>query len=230
MVLGALFVVVGALFILYPGTLMAPNHVSDRTYLVRVPPGSYSNFSAEVGPRQTLTATISSSPEPVDFFLMNSSNFAAWTSRGNPPTNVYPQSSKFNATNYSFAVAGTGTTQNYTLVFISLSSNTPNNVLLNLVVDNQAGFLQANAAPLIAIVCGVALALFGATRRSKVVEKPEEEEESHGGEGGLGGGLLGGIFGGSSAGERAPVRKCRYCGAELQEGAAFCSSCRMSQL
>lgn len=217
-----LLIIVGGVFILYPGTLLPPNQVSDRTKLVRIAAGNYSSVQVSVGPQETVAVTLSSSPEAVDFFLMNSSDFSTWTARGNPPTNVYPQSSEFNATKYSFSIASTGATKNYTLVFLSRSLNTPNNVLVHLVVDNEADFLQTNVVWIILIACGLGLAVFGATRRKKVVEEPPEEESSQGG------GLLG-LFGGSGDADRRVAGTCRRCGAKLEEGSSFCPSCGMSQ-
>jgi hypothetical protein len=69
-----------------------------------------------------------------------------------------------------------GAAQSYTLVFLSRSPTTFDNVLVHLVVDNQADFVQTYAFPLILIVCGLALVLFGATRRKKTVIEPVEEK------------------------------------------------------
>jgi len=222
-VLGLLFVVVGVLFILYPNVLLSPTHVSDRTDLVRIAPGNYSALHQAVGPTQSLSVTLTSSPQPVDFFLMNSSNFASWTAKGNPPTDIYPQYSKLGATSFSFQVPGAGSPANYTLVFLSTSLSAPNTVEAQLVVDNQVGFFQANLVPIIVLICGIALVALGATRKGKVEEKPPEEEVK---EASQGSGLMG-LFGGGSS--QQPGRTCRYCGASVEEGAAFCPSCHRSQ-
>jgi len=218
-VLGVLILAIGVLFFLYPTVMTPPVHASDHSKLVRVAPGNYSYFQATLSPQQTLTVSISSSPQAVDFFVMNSSEFATWNSRGNPPADVYPQYSKLNATNYSFTTSTASKAENLTLVFLSRSLSAPNNVLVHLVIDTQTTFLQANEVPILILVCGIALILFGATRKDKVVVEPAEEAPSQPSGGGLAG-LLGGSFGG---------RTCRYCGASVEEGAAFCPSCKRSQ-
>ena len=219
--LGVLFVAIGVLFILYPTTLVAPSHVSNRTVLVRVIPGNYSAVNAPLNATETLSVGITSSPQPVDFFLMNSSSYATWNSKGNPPTNIYPQYSKLNVTNYSFQVVGGDTAENFTLVFLSTSLSAPNNIEVQLTVDKQVGLLQANLVPIIIILCGVAVIAFGATRKGKVEEVPQEEKE----EPSQGGGLMGLLGGGGSP---PSGRKCRYCGADVEEGAVFCPSCHRS--
>jgi hypothetical protein len=222
-VLAALLVVIGALIFVYPGILSNSSPSYDRTLLVRVAPANYSYFQAKLGPQQSLRATLSSSPEGVDFFLMNSGNFSAWTLRGNPPSDVYSQS-KLDAGNYSFAVTGTGAPEDYYLVFISRSSDTPTNVLVHLVVNQVTP--EATVVPLLFVAFGVALALIGATRRKKDTEVAAHEEESQ--EESQGGGFLG-LFGGTGVGDSSALRKCRYCGAELGGDSAFCPSCGMSQ-
>lgn len=226
-VLGALLVAIGALIFVYPGILSSSSPSYDHAVLVRVAPANYSYFQAKLGPQQTLQATLSSSPEGVDFFLMNSGNFSAWTSRGSPPSDVYSQS-KLDAENYSFAVTGAGAPENYYLVFISRSSDTSTDVLVHLVINQVTP--EATAVPTIFVALGVALALIGATRRKKTAEvaaheeesQEESQEESHGG------GFLG-LFGGTGVGDSSALSKCRYCGAELEGGSAFCPSCGMSQ-
>ena len=226
-VLGALLVAVGALIFVYPGILSNSSPSYNRTLLVRVTPANYSYFQANLGPQQTLQATLSSSPEGVDFFLMNSGNFSAWTSRGNPPSDVYSQS-RLDAENYSFAVTGTGAPEEYYLVFISRSSDTPTNVLVHLVINQVTP--ETTVVPLIFVAFGVALALIGATRRKKDAEVKAHEEESReeSQEKGQGGGFLG-LFGGTGVGDSSALGKCRYCGAELEDDSAFCPSCGMSQ-
>jgi len=216
-VLGVLLVAIGALVFTYPGILSSSSPTYDHTVLIRIEPGNYSYVQTTLDPQQTLQATISSSPESVDFFLMNSGNFSAWTSRGNPPSEVYPQS-RFDAQNYSFGVTGTGAPAEYFLVFTSRSLNMSTNVLVRLVI-NQA-VPEATVIPLILVILGVALALIGATRRKKVVEMTAQTEESQEG------GFLG-LFGGTGAEDSSA--KCRYCGANLEDDSAFCPSCKMSQ-
>jgi len=218
-VLGVLLVAIGALVFTYPGILPSSSPSYDHTVLVRIAPGNYSYVQTTLDPQQTLQATISSSPESVDFFLMNGGNFSTWTSRGNPPSDVYPQS-RFDAQNYSFAVTGTGAPDGYYLVFMSRSLNTSTNVLVHLLI-NQA-IPGATAIPLIFGILGVALALIGATRGKKVEEVTAQTEESQEG------GFLG-LFSGTGVGDSSAQGKCRYCGANLEDDSAFCPSCKMSQ-
>lgn len=227
-VLGVVFMALGVAFILYPGVLITPTHAFDRSYVVLISPDSYSNVNKSLGPQQTLTVTIQSSPYPVDFFLMNTTSFSTWNSRGNPPSEVYPQWSKSNVTDYTFSVGGIGAARNYTLVFISLSPTTSTDVEVTVVVDNPQSFLQENSIPLVLLVCGVALAAFGATRGGgkKPLPPPEEQEEQTGG---LGEGLLSGLLGGGSSSAPVAERRCRRCGAPLEEGAMFCPVCNTSQ-
>jgi hypothetical protein len=219
--LGLLIAVIGVLFILYPSYLFTPSHYSQATKLVRVAPGNYSSIPEPLLSQQTLNVEIQSSPQPVDFFLMNSSSYSAW-SKGSPPTDVYPQYSKFNVSDYSFSVSTGSTAQSYTLVFLSRSLSTPNNLIVRISVDSQSSFLQTNAIPLLILVCGVAIVLVGATRGKKEVEAPPPEEEPKGG------GLMG-LFGGSQDSASPETGRCRYCGASVPEGAAFCPSCNRSQ-
>jgi hypothetical protein len=218
-VFGVLLVAIGVLIFVYPGILSFSSPSSGYTVLVRISPGNYSYIQRELGPQQTLQATLTSSPEGVDFFLMSGGNFSAWTSRGNPPTDVYPQS-RLDAMNYSFAVTGTGVPENYSLVFISRSSNTPTSVLVHLVINQAVAWTTDATLTLVAL--GVVLVLIGATRRKKVVEVPARAEE------GEGGGFLG-LFGGTGVGDSSAQGKCKYCGAELEGDSTFCSSCGMSQ-
>jgi hypothetical protein len=220
-VLGVLLVAIGAFIFAYPGILSSSSPEYDHTLLVRIAPGNYSCIQTSLGPQQTLQATITSSPEGVDFYLMNSTNFSAWTSRGNPPVDVYPQS-KFDAENYSFAVTGTstGAPEDYSLVFISRSSNTTTDVLVHLVINQVIS--GTTVASLILVASGVALALFGITRKKQAVEVADETEDSQES------GFLG-LFGEAGVGGGRAPAKCRYCGAELEGDSAFCSSCKMSQ-
>lgn len=220
-VLGVLLVVIGVVVFASPGILSPSSTAYDHTLLVRVAPGNYSYVQMALGPQQTLRVALSSSPEGVDFFLMNSSGFSAWTSDKNSPSNVYPQS-ELGARNYSFAVTATGTSEDFSLVFISRSSNMSTSVLLHLVIDQEARIIEPVIVPLVIAACGVALALFGATRGKKAVEGPAQADESQGG------GFLG-LFGGTSVKSRPLVGTCRHCGARLEEGAVFCSSCGTSQ-
>jgi hypothetical protein len=229
--LGVVFIALGALFLFFPTTLSPPTHVSSRTFLLRVSPDGYSNFNQSLGPQQTLTGTMISTPHPVDFFLMNTGNYSTWNSRGHPPSEVYPQSSKSNATNYSFTMGVSNVAMSYTMVFISRSPTSSTSVQLTVVVDSSQSLLQANTPTIILFVCGLALVVFGATRRGKKPEPPpaQKEEEPSGG-----GGFLGGLFGGTSSSteeSQMPAgKRCRYCGAQLEQSANFCPSCRMSQL
>jgi hypothetical protein len=216
-VLGALLIVIGGLFLFYPSYFSSPSTVYDRTFLVRVAPGNYSYVQATVNPQQTLQATIASGPTSVDFFLMNNDNFSAWTNKGSPPSQVYPQS-KFDVQNYSFSIAGTGSSEDYYLLLNSRDLNMSTSVLVHLMLLNGPGTLET-LAPLVFIVLGVVVAVFGATRRKKVEEPPPEAEENTGG-----GGLFS-LFSGSSP----EVPKCRFCGAELQVGSKFCPSCHTAQ-
>jgi hypothetical protein len=218
-VLGVLLGAIGALIFVYPGILSSSSASHDQTLLVRIAPGNYSYIQTRLGPQQTLQATLSSSPEGVDFLLMNSGNFSAWTSRGTPPSDVYPQS-KLDAENYSFAVTGSGALDEYSLVFISRSLDTPTNVLVHLVINQVTP--GATVPSLILVALGVALVIFGATRRNKAVVVTEQTEESQEG------GFLG-LFGGTGVGDGSAPGKCRYCGADLEGDSAFCSSCKMSQ-
>jgi hypothetical protein len=220
-VLGVLLIAIGAFIFAYPGTLSSSSPAYDRTLLLRVAPGNYSYIQTELGPQQTLQATLSSSPEGVDFFLMNGSTFSAWTSRGNLPSDVYPQS-RFDAENYSFAVTDTGAPDQYSLVFVSRSSNTSTSVLVHLVINQAIPGTTTTAASLILVASGAALALFGATRRKEAVEVKDQTADSQEG------GFLG-LFGGTGFGGGPAIGKCRYCGAELEGDSAFCSSCKMSQ-
>jgi hypothetical protein len=220
-VFGALLLVIGAVGLISPGILSSSSTVYDHTLLVRVAPGNYSRLQMALGPQQTLQVALSSSPVGVDFFLMNSSAFSAWASGKNEPSNVYPQS-ELDARNYTFATTATGTHENYSLVFISRSSNMSTSVLLNLVIDQEANTIETMGVPLVIIVCGVALALFGATRGKKTVEMPAQAHETQGG------GLLG-LFGRPAVENRPSVGMCRHCGASLEKGAVFCAFCGTSQ-
>jgi len=216
-VTGALLVVIGGLILFFPNVLTPPTQVYDHTYLLRVAPGNYSSVQVTVEPQQTLLGTIASGPDTVDFFLMNHGNFTAWTTRGSPPSQVYPQS-KFGILNYTFTVAGSGSSVDYVIVLSSRSSNGTTNALVNLVLDNGAGNLESLYAPLGFIIAGVAIAALGATRKGEPEPEPPKAEEKPTG-------LLGLL---SGIGSTAPTPTCRYCGAEIQEGAAFCPSCHKS--
>jgi hypothetical protein len=215
-VLGVLLIVIGGLFLAFPGILTSPSAAYDHTLLVRVAPDNYSYIQKTLGPQQTLRVTLSSSPEGVDFFLMNSSNFATWTSGRNEPANVYPQS-RLDARNYSFTATAPGTSENYSLVFVSRFSNMSTSVLLHLVIDQEASILDTAVVPLIFVSCGVALMLFGATRRKKAVAVPTQAEETQGG------GFLG-LFGVSE-----DSKSCRFCGHEMPSATVLCPSCGKSQ-
>jgi hypothetical protein len=219
--LGVLLVAIGAFVFASPGILSPSSTVYDHTLLVRVAPGNYSYVQTALGPQQTLRVALSSSPEGVDFFLMNSSSLSAWTSGKNEPSNVYPQS-ELDARNYSFVVTATGTSKDYSLVFISRSSNMSTSVLLHLVITQETSITERVIVPLVIVAFGVALALFGATRGKKAVKEPAQAEEPQGG------GLLG-LFGATSVESRPVVGTCRRCGAGLEEGALFCPSCGTSQ-
>jgi hypothetical protein len=220
-VLGALLVAIGALVFAYPGVFSSQVPASGHLLLVRVSPNNYSYVQQTLSPQQTLQVTMSSSPDSVDFFLMNNGNFSAWTSRGSAPTNVYPQT-RLDVKNYTFPLIGSGSPQSYSLVFVSRSSSTSTNVLLQLETAQGVDTLQSLVVPIIFLASGVASALFGATRRQKVVEAPPQSDESQGG------GFLG-LFGGTDPGVKSVVAKCRYCGADVGAGSAFCPSCKRAQ-
>ena len=167
-VLGALLVAIGVFAFAAPGILSPPSQVYDHTLLVRVAPGDFSYVQRVLLPQQTLQVTLSCSPVGVDFFLMNSSSFSVWTSNKNDPTIVYPQS-ELDARNYSFSTTAPGSPGNYTLVFVSRSSNMTTDVLLHSVVNQEASTVETVWIPLGIIACGAVLAAFGATRREKIV-------------------------------------------------------------
>jgi hypothetical protein len=215
-VFGVLLAVIGGFFFLYPGILASPSAAYDHTLLVRVAPDNYSYVQKALGPQQTLRVALSSSPQGVDFFLMNSSNFASWTSGRNEPANVYPQS-KLDAGNYSFTATASGTPENYSLVFVSRFSNISTSVLIHLVIDQDTNILETVVVPLATFACGVALVLFGATRRPKAVEVPAQAEDIQGG------GFLG-LFGGSEG-----SKSCKFCGHEMSSATVLCPNCGKSQ-
>jgi len=100
---------------------------------------------------------------------MNSSSFSAWVSNKNNPTIVYPQS-VLDARNYSFSVAAHGSSENYTLVFVSRSSNLTTDVLLHFIINQEASATETMWIPLGIAACGVVIAAVGVTRRGKAAK------------------------------------------------------------
>jgi hypothetical protein len=166
-ILGALLAAAGIFTFAAPGIFFSPSPVYDHTLFVQVAPSNYSYVQRTLFPQQMLQVTISSSPEGVDFFLMNSSSFSSWKSSNNDPAIVYPQS-VLDARNYSFTATTHGSLANYTLVFVSRSSNMTTDVLLHFIVNQEASITETVWIPLGIIACGVVIATLGVTRRKKM--------------------------------------------------------------
>jgi len=167
-VLGVLLLIIGGYMLASPGVVTPATAVGNRTVLLRVPQGSYSYVRTSLAPQQTLHVTLSSSPDGVDFFLMNSSNFQTWNATGSPPVDVYPQS-KLNVNNYTFTSGGGGTSEDYALVLISRSTGTPASVLLHITIEDEPSLTETLVIPVLFVVAGFVLLAFGATRRKGAV-------------------------------------------------------------
>jgi len=170
-VLGVFLLVVGGYAFAFPQLLSPPTLVSDRTILSQVAPGNYSTIQATLTPQQTLQASFTSSPESVDFFLMNSSAFSSWNASGHPPVDIYPQST-LDAKNYTFSVTDAEGSDGLSLVVISTSPSGSTNVLFHLVVSREPNLVQTLAIPVVIIALGVASVAFGATRTKKTKVGP----------------------------------------------------------
>ena len=166
-VLGVLLLVVGGYTFVFPQQVSPPTPVSDRTILTRIAPGNYSAVQVALAPQQTLQVSFTSSPESVDFFLMNSSVFTTWNASGHPPINVYSQS-MLDAKNYTFNVADAEGPEGLSLVLVGRSTSTSTNVLLHVVILRESDLVQTLAIPAVITALGVAAVAFGATRTKKV--------------------------------------------------------------
>jgi len=165
-VLGLLLLVIGGYTFVFPQQVSPPTSVSDRTVLTQIAPGNYSAVQVSLAPQQTLQVSFTSSPESVDFFLMNSSVFTAWNASGHPPIDVYPQSI-LDAKNYTFSVADAEGPEGLSLVLVARSTSTSTNVLLQMVVLREPDLVQTLAIPVVITALGVAALAFGATRAKK---------------------------------------------------------------
>ena len=218
LVTGILVVVVGMLFFLFPGVagelgsgLGLTPAPTQSLYLVKVAPGNYSYVSYALSANEELSATISASPQAVDFFLLNAGNFSSWAMSGNEPSQIYPQSA-FNVTKYAFTFTGSGRNQTYYLLFTSRTSASTDVLVRSSLQDSSPGSIMATV-PAVLVGLGAVLALVGAkvggTGRDEAGAAREGAPRSL-----------------PAAEQRTGLgAKCRFCGAGLEEGSGFCPSC-----
>lgn len=214
---GVLILVVGILFLTFPGVAgqlesglgLTPSP-TQSLYLVKVSPGNYSYVTYTLQPADQLSVTISAGPQAVDFFLMNGGNFSSWANTSTTPSQVYPQSA-FNVKNYTFSFAGQGRTQGYYLVFEARSTTSATDVLVRSSVQDSSNSV-ASTVPAAFVGIGIVLALIGVrVGGGKDKERPEGLQERSG-----------------TKASAATTHTCRYCGAQTEDDSRFCRSCGRS--
>jgi len=150
-----------------------------------------------------------SNPQGVDFLLMDQGNFSEFVSGNQPAVQVYNES-RLDVGNYSFSFSHVTTSQNYYLVFKSLSGrNSTTDVMLNMKILTQSSLFDVSFIPISAAVIGVVLVGFGIVVGKPNRKRSKQEDIS------------------------VPVRseaRCAFCGATIPRGNVFCPSCKRSQL
>ncbi len=225
LVLGVILLAVGVLLFVFPGLMsqfgsdlgLLPPAQHPAPYLVRVAPGNFSYLNYAVGPNDEVNVKIATGQQAVDFFLMNQGNFSSWVQGGGGVGQVFPQSA-LDVKNYSFALTGTGRSENYSLVFVSRSTSSPTDVLVQLVRSDTSLGATFTVTPLALIGFGAVLLVLGRGGGGRRQAEPERVETPQATPG-LGGWqeLLG-----------LATPKCKYCGADLGDATGFCPSCKRS--
>lgn len=216
--LGAMLFLAPAVFVDFGAAIgLGSPQAQNTSYLVHVEPANYSYVEYKLGASDTLTATVASGQQTVDFFLMDGTNFTSWARTGEP-SEVFPQSS-LNVRNYTFTVSGSGTPRNYFMVFISRSMSSPTDLLVRLSLHSGGtGSNSLTFSAVLALVGGLSLVTFGARPARKAeaagASRPDEEVVKRPGNGAWSPTLA--------------VPACKYCGSTLA-GRSFCSSCGKSQ-
>ena len=223
---GIVLFALGALLVLTPGIFtqlgteagigVSPTHTA--TYFVHVGQENYSYVQFPLGAGESLTASIASGQQTVDFFLMNEANFTAWAGSGGEPGQVYPQSS-LDVKNYTFNIPSSASPRTYVILFVSRSTTSSTDVLIRMSLRATPSDQNSTTLSVALVVVGVAMASYGARsgRRHKPAEPPNSTVSASPSLGGWGS-LLG-----------VGPAKCKYCGTALVEGSSFCPSCRKSQ-
>jgi hypothetical protein len=179
--------------------------------------GQCSNVPFNLTTTDVMTASVQSNPGGIDVLIMNQGNFTSFEA-GNctGSTGVYPES-RFNVTAYTFSFNETEGSGQYHLVFVVPHSASSADILVHMSIVRTVTTVEESYLPYFLAVIGIILIGIGMISFPKRAPPPPRAPPAQ---------------------QRpqapypaaAPAQvKCRYCGAALSPGQAFCPSCNRSQ-
>jgi hypothetical protein len=212
--------------------------VFDKEYSVSMNSSGYSSVTFHLSPQDAMSASIQSSPRGLDILLMNAGNFSLFNqSNGqNRAVQVYYPQSVLNVTSspYNLSFNDSSTSGNYTLVFKNPRSGTTD-VLARITIVNNAVSPEVSYIPYAIAIIGILLIAVGAfsgNPKRRPVSMAAGPQRPIAGQGAqrpphaLGPQSL------ASPPPPPPTTppRCKYCGATISGGQAFCPSCHRSQV